>query len=84
VSGLAARLSERPRDAQDVSLVLVDGARVTGTLHRTHGTRTLDFLNHQSEDFVALTNAMVHRDGDVERVNFIAINKAHIIRLIEA
>ena len=82
--GLSARLSDRPRDMQEVSLLLVDGSRISGVLHRTHGTRTLDFLNYQAEGFVAITDATVVRNGDVEQVAFVAINKTHIIRLVEA
>ena len=80
--GLSARLSER--ELQEVRLTLVDGTRVTGMLHRTHGTRTMDHMNKQTEDFIAMTNAVLVNGDDVERVSFVAINKQHIVRLIEA
>ena len=85
--GLSGRLTseERPRELKEVALLLVDGSRVRGVLHRTPGTRTLDFLNHQAENFVAMTDALVSQaDGHVERVSFVAVNKAHIVRAIEA
>lgn len=81
--GLSGRLPENPRALQEVTLVLVDGTEVRGVLHRTHGTRTLDFLNRQAEGFVAFTNASVTRGDEVEYVPFVAINKAHIVRLVE-
>ena len=82
--GLSGRLAENPRALQDVSLVLVDGTTVRGVLHRTHGTRTLDFLNRQAEGFVAFTDATLTSGDHVEHVSFVAVNKQHIIRVIEA
>ena len=75
-------LSER--ELQEVCLTLVDGTRVTGMLHRAQGTRTMDYMNKQTEDFVAMTDAVLVNGDEVERVAFVAINKHHIIRLIEA
>jgi hypothetical protein len=75
---------ENPRDLQEVRLVMVDGTEVKGHLHRAPGTRTLDYLNRQAEGFVAMTDAELTRDGRAELVPFIAINKAHIIRVIES
>ena len=85
--GLAARMGERARDLQEVALILMDGTEVRGMLHRAHGTRTLDFLNRQAEAFVAMTDAMLTPPGAdevAEHVSFVAINKAHIVRLLEA
>jgi hypothetical protein len=76
--------AERPRELQEVALVMIDGTEVRGMLHRAHGTRTLDFLNRQSEAFVAMTDALLHRNGETEEVSFIALNKTHILRVIEA
>ena len=81
---LSARIPERPRALQDVALILADGTEVRGVLHRTQGTRTLDYLNHQAESFVAMTDAMLFAGERTEHVSFIAINKAHIVRVIEA
>ena len=85
-NGLAGRvgLEERPRDLQQVALVMLDGTEITGVLHRAPGTRTLDYLNRQAESFVAMTGATVIRGERTEHVSFVAINKAHIVRLIEA
>jgi len=81
---LAGRLPERARALQEVTLMLSDGTEIRGVLHRTQGTRTLDYLNHQAESFVAMTDAMLFSGKRTENVAFIAINKAHIVRVIEA
>ena len=84
-SSLAARIpNERTRELQEVTLMMIDGTEVRGMLHRAHGSRTLDFLNKQSEAFVAMTNATLYRGEDAEEVAFIALNKMHILRVIEA
>src|SRR5947207_15971307 len=83
--GLSGRLptGDGPRDLQQVTLLLVDGTRIRGVLHRAPGTRTLDYLNRQAEAFVAMTDAVLTSlDGD-EGHSFIAINKLHIARVIE-
>jgi hypothetical protein len=81
--GLAARMGERPRDLQKVALVMLDGTQITGVLHRAPGTRTLDYLNRQAEAFVAMTDATVTRAEHTEQISFIAINKIHILRVVE-
>ena len=83
-NGLSARLPDQPRDLQDVALILQDGTEIRGVLHRAPGTRTLDFLNRQAESFVALTDALIFHGDRTEHVSFIAVNKAHIIRVVEA
>ena len=85
MSGLASRLpSERNRQLQEVVLVMTDGTEIHGVLHRAQGSRTLDFLNRQTESFVALTNVTLYRGDETEMLPFIAINKSHIMRVIEA
>jgi hypothetical protein len=82
---LAARLpTERLRTLQEVALMMIDGTEVRGMLHRAHGTRTLDFLNRPNETFVALTDVTLYRGEDTEMVPFLAVNKAHVLRVIEA
>jgi len=81
---LSARVTARPRELQEVALILADGTEARGMLHRAHGSRTLDFLNRQAEAFVAMTDVMLVRGENTEYVSFIAINKAHITRVIEA
>lgn len=83
-SSLSARVSESSRQLQEVVLILVDGTEIHGILHRAHGTRTLDYLNRQAETFVAMTDADLFRGEASEHVPFVAINKAHIVRVIEA
>jgi hypothetical protein len=80
---MAARMSDRPRDLQDVSLIMVDGTRIRGMLHRAPGTRTLDFLNRQAEGFVAITDATLVHGETTEHVSFVAINKSHVVQIIE-
>ena len=81
--GLAARMVDRPRELQEVALIMIDGTEIRGMLHRAHGSRTLDFLNRQTEAFVAMTDALVFHGERAEHVSFIAVNKAHVIRVIE-
>jgi hypothetical protein len=81
---VAARMSDRPRHVEEVALVMVDGTRIHGMLHRTPGTRTLDFLNRQAEGFVAITDAILIRADVTEHAPFVAINKTHILHVIEA
>jgi hypothetical protein len=81
---LAARVGTPGRQAQEVALILVDGTEIRGNLHRAPGTRTLDFLNHQAEAFVAMTDATLSSRAGSEQVGFVAINKTHIVRVIEA
>jgi len=82
--GLAARMVDRPRELQEVALMMIDGSEIRGMLHRAQGSRTLDFLNRQSEGFVAMTDALIVHGDRTEHVSFIAVNKAHIIRVVEA
>jgi hypothetical protein len=84
IVGLSARVGENRRDLKEVSLVLLDGTEIRGVMHRTPGTRTLDFLNRQAEIFVAMTDATVRAGEHTEHVTFVAINKAHIVRVLEA
>lgn len=81
---LSERLSERPRELQAVELMMVDGTEIRGMLHRAHGSRTLDFMNKTDETFVALTDVTLTRADVSEEVEFIAVNKAHIMRVIES
>jgi hypothetical protein len=83
-TSLSARMTDRPRELQEVALQMVDGTEIRGMLHRAHGSRTLDYLNRQTEGFVAMTDATLFRGEQTEHVSFIAINKAHIMRVIEA
>ena len=80
---LSQRLSERPRELQEVDLMMVDGTGIRGMLHRAHGSRTLDFMNKGDEPFVALTEVTLTKGGVSEELDFIAVNKAHIMRVVE-
>jgi hypothetical protein len=77
-------MTDRPRELQEVWVMMVDGTEIRGVLHRARDSRTLDFLNRQAEGFVAMTDATLTRGAETEYVSFIAINKAHVMRVIEA
>jgi hypothetical protein len=83
IVGLSARVGENRRDLKEVALVMLDGTEIRGVMHRTPGTRTLDFLNRQTEIFVAMTDATLTTGERHEKVSFVAINKAHIVRVLE-
>lgn len=80
---LSERLDERPRELQEVDVMMVDGTEIRGMLHRAHGSRTLDFMNKADEPFVALTDATLTKADVSEEVHFIAVNQAHVMRVIE-
>jgi hypothetical protein len=80
---LNARVGERPRDLQKVVLVMLDGTEIEGILHRAPGTRTLDYLNRQAEAFVAMTDATLTRGERTHFQAFVAINKIHIVHVVE-
>lgn len=76
-------LEQRPFASARVSMHMVGGIEVHGTLHLPPGLRTMDLLNRETEAFLAITGATVSRGELVERVPFIALNKAHILSLRE-
>ena len=80
---LSERLPERPRELQEVDVTMVDGTEIRGMLHRAYGSRTLDFMNKADEPFVALTDATLTKADVSEEVPFIAVNKVHVMRVIE-
>ena len=80
---LSERLSERPRELQEVDVMMVDGTEIRGMLHCAYGSRTLDFMNKADEPFVALTDVTLTKADVSEEVPFIAVNKAHVMRVIE-
>ena len=86
MTNLSARLaaSDQPRELQELTLLLVDGSQIRGVLHRPPGTRTLDFLNRQTDAFVAVTEACItSHEGRDSQAPFVAVNKSQIVRVIE-
>jgi hypothetical protein len=86
MTSLSARVAagDQPRELQEITLLLIDGSQIRGVLHRTPGTRTLDYLNRQTDAFVAMTEAVIATvDGRETRAPFVAINKLQIVRVIE-
>jgi hypothetical protein len=71
------------RDAKPSLLRLADGTEIRGTIYMVPGTRTLDMLNRQAEDFLAITDATITIDGHSELSKFIAVNKGQIVTLRE-
>lgn len=64
----------------EVNITTVTG-KLHGFIHVTPGNRLKDQLNARDEQFLALTNATSrnHDDKDGVYIDFIAINKQHII-----
>src|SRR5438876_752113 len=66
----------------EVVVVTVKG-KVCGQAHLMPGQRIKDLLNSHDDVFIALTNAtMTHEDSSTEQVEFVALNKAHIISVV--
>jgi hypothetical protein len=82
-NGLGARVGEIP-DIQVACVVMADGSVARGRLYRSQGSRTLDMLNRTGELFVAMTSVTLTLPDGTEQLPFMAINKAHIVRVIEA
>jgi hypothetical protein len=77
-------LEHSSRQCKTAFLRLVDGMEIRGTIHLAQGVRPLDLLNRQVETFIAVTNANLSSlAGRVKSVDFIAVNKAHIVSLHE-
>jgi hypothetical protein len=82
------RTEERPlehstRQCKSALLRLVDGMEIQGSIHLAQGVRPLDLLNRQVESFIAVTNATLSLAGRVKSVDFVAVNKAHVVVLYE-
>src|SRR5207253_10093537 len=64
-------------------LVVTIKWQVHAYAHLMPGQRIKDLLNNRDEEFIALTDATITRDdSSTEQVNFVALNKSHIISLI--
>jgi hypothetical protein len=71
------------RDAKRAIVRTSDGMEIRGLIHIPPGTRTLDFMNRATDNFIAVTSATIIVGGRVEQANFVALNKAHITVLRE-
>ncbi len=69
----------------EVRIVTILGD-VHGYVHITPDQRVKDLLNNGSEQFLAVTNATLQvynsRDRESQQIEFIALNKQHIVSLI--
>jgi hypothetical protein len=81
--GSSRAINQVTRDAKPSVLCMADGTEIRGTIYMVPGTRTLDMLNRQAEDFIAITNATIIVDGRAEATKFIAVNKGQIVSLRE-
>ena len=71
-----------PIEVKDVTGRKIEGViNLPGTGYKT---RLSDFLNDNTKDFVALTNAVVSKNGQVEKkYKSIIISKAAVIHIVE-
>src|SRR3954447_13883470 len=81
--GTQKAINQVTRDAKPSVLRMADGSEIRGTIYMVPGTRTLDMLNRQAEEFLAITNATITIDGRSETSKFIAVNKGQIVTLRE-
>ena len=82
-AGTRQAVNQVTRDAKPSVIRMVDGTEIHGTIYMVPGTRTLDMLNRQAEEFLAITNATITIDGRSETSKFIAVNKGQIVTLRE-
>ena len=75
------RLDVVEKHATELVLRMLDGMEVRGQAHLPPNVRPIDFLNRDAEPFIAITNALITVDGKSERVDFIALNKNHLVSL---
>jgi hypothetical protein len=71
------------RDTKRAIVRTSDGVEIRGSIHIPPGTRTLDFMNRSTENFIAVTGATIVSGGRIEQTSFLAVNKAHITVLRE-
>lgn len=70
---------------QDVEVnITTVTSKLHGFIHVAPGNRLKDQLNTRDEQFLALTNATYrnHDDKDGMHIDFIAINKQHIVSVV--
>jgi hypothetical protein len=67
----------------EVRVITLQG-EVHGYMHVTHDQRVKDLVNNGAEQFLAVTDATIRGQGNVEsqQIEFIALNKQHIVLLI--
>jgi len=76
--------TERVHKARvEVRIMTLQG-EVHGYVHVTHEQRVKDLLNNGDEQFLAVTDATIRGQGSLEsqHIEFMALNKQHIVLLI--
>ena len=81
--GVPKRFDVQERSATALVLRTIDGMEFRGSAHLPRGTRPIDFLNRDSEQFIAITDAVITLNGHTERTPFVVVNKIHIVSLRE-
>ena len=82
-SSLGRSCEQAQRDTKRAIVRTSDGVEIRGSIHIPPGTRTLDFMNRQTDSFIAVTGATILSGGRIEQTTFVAVNKAHITVLRE-
>jgi hypothetical protein len=82
-------LGQRRPDVQERAITVlilrtIDGMEVRGSAHLPRGTRPIDFLNRDAEQFIAITDAVIYFGGQTDKTAFVAVNKNHIVSLRES
>lgn len=52
-------------------------AQINGVIHVQPDIRLLDEVNN-GEEFIPITDAEIHQDGEILRTPFLALNRSHI------
>ena len=69
--------------SQIAVLHLTDGTRIEGALGVQPGVKLMDHLNHQSDKFIAITDATITYPDRQLTVSFLAVNKDQIATMFE-
>ena len=78
-----AQPDKLPRAEARVTIRIVGGSEIRGTIHLPPGLRIIDLLNRETELFLAVTGAVLTEGGRTEPQAFLAVNRAQIVTLRE-
>ncbi|HZT06826.1 MAG TPA: hypothetical protein VFC51_07325 [Chloroflexota bacterium] len=78
--GIGTQSFDRTRRVPHPALIRTDsGLEIRGSVYLVPGTRVLDLLERDTEQFIAVTDAVVvEPNGSTMWTSFVSINKAHI------
>ena len=72
------------REKRAAMITTTNGLEVHGAVYLLPGTRMIDLLERDTEQYVAVTGAVItDRQGQARRRAFVAINKAQLVTLEE-